>query len=301
MIRKFHGCFPLPLTGILLGLLSQGSMAAGGAPTPEELANATYSGIEEGPVTLTSGRWEGEPFAAGGASFPAVGIAGDFYLAGDLNGDGGDVAVVLLWQSSGGSGTFNYLAVADRKNDEIRILGTAEIGDRVQVRSGRIEDGLVVLDVVQHAQDDGACCPSDLATRSWSLSGGQLSEGEAQITGKLSLETLAGTEWVLTQMKADEAIPAEAEVTLLYADGAVSGKSACNRYSAGVEQGDGLSELKIGPAMGTRMACPGGAMELEQQYLEALSGVSGFSFMAGKLVLNYEQDGDWSAMFFTSR
>ena len=91
----------------------------------------------------------------------------------------------------------------------------------------------------------------------------------------------------------------EAAVTLLFAADQVSGKSACNRYSASVEQGDGLSELKIGQAMGTRMACPGGLMELEQQYLDALSRVSAYSFRAGKLVLNWEKDDEWFAMFFT--
>jgi heat shock protein HslJ len=69
----------------------------------------------------------------------------------------------------------------------------------------------------------------------------------------------------------DQLVEGEAQIT---------GKSACNRYSAGVEQGGSPGELKIGPAMGTRMACPGGLMELEQQYLEALSQVVGFSFRA---------------------
>ena len=32
------------------------------APTVDELAAATYSGIFDRPVTLHQGRWEGEPF-----------------------------------------------------------------------------------------------------------------------------------------------------------------------------------------------------------------------------------------------
>lgn len=295
MNSKFYSCPSLVLTGVLLGLLPQNALA--GAPTAEELANATYSGIEENPVTLIDGRWEGEPYE-GEASFPSVGIAGDFYLTGDLSGDGDDEAVVLLWSGSGGSGTFNYLAVANRKSDEIRTLGVVEIGDRVQVRSGRIEGGLILLDVVQHSEDDGACCPSELATRSWSLVGDQLKEGETDTTGKLSLETLVGSEWVLTHLKQNEAVAKEAEVTLLFADGQVSGKSACNRYSASIEQGDGPFDLNIGLAMGTRMACPPEIMKLEQQYLEALSLINSYSFLAGKLVLNWEKNGEWSAMFF---
>ena len=59
--------------------------------------------------------------------------------------------------------------------------------------------------------------------------------------------------------------------------------------------------MKIGLAMGTRMDCPGELMDLESKYLDALSKVTGFSFLAGKLVLTWEKDGNWSAMMFTPR
>jgi heat shock protein HslJ len=49
------------------------------------------------------------------------------------------------------------------------------------------------------------------------------------------------------------------------------------------------------------MACPGELMDLEHEYLDALSRVTGFSFLAGKLVLNWEKDGTWSVMMFTPR
>jgi heat shock protein HslJ len=301
MIRKFCPYYSLLLSGVILALLSQACLACGGSPTPEELATATYSGIEENPVMLSGGRWEGEPYAEGGASRPSVGLVKDFRLHGDLDGDGNDESVVLLWQSSGGSGTYSYVAVMSKKNDVVKNLTTAEIGDRVQVRSGRIEDRQIVLDVVQQGEGDAACCATQLASRSWSLANSQLTEGKAKITGTLSIEMLDGSEWVLTHLKQDEPLTEEAEVTLLFAGGQVSGKSACNRYSASVEQGDSPEDLKIGPAMGTRMACPGGLMGLEQQYLEALSQVTRFSFLAGKLVLNRGEDGGWSALFFAPR
>ena len=299
MVKIFHGYFSQLIAIFLLPLLSQACFA--GTLTQEELSNATYSGVEEDPVTLTDGRWEGEPFAEGGASRPSVGLVEDFRLLGDLDGDGKDESVVILWESSGGSGTYSYVAVVGKKDGAVKNLATAEIGDRVQVRSGSIEDGHTVLDVVQQGEGEAACCPTQLASRSWSLAGGELNEGEAQLTGTLSIETLNGSNWVLTNMKQDEPLPEGSEVTLLFADGQVSGKSACNRYSASVEQGGSPSELKIGPAMGTRMACPDGLMELESQYLEALSQVTGFSFLAGKLVLNWGEDGGWSAMFFAPR
>jgi heat shock protein HslJ len=288
----------LCLAGIFLIMASQACLAGDGAPTAVELANATYTGTEEGLVTLVDGRWEGEPYVEGGASRPSIGLVEDFTLAGDLGGDERNEAVVILWQSSGGSGTFNYVAVVGGKNGDITNLGTAALGDRVQVRGGRIDDGKIIIDVVQQAEDDAACCPTQLATRTWSLTDNQLKEGEAVITGTLSLATLAGTEWVLTHFSRNEPILEGAEVSLAFADDKISGKSACNRYSAGVEQGETPGDLKIGLAMGTRMACPGELMDLEYKYLDALSRVASFSFLAGKLILNWEKDGTWSAMIF---
>jgi len=298
MIRNIHITISLSLTGMLLAFSSQLCLAGDTAPTAAELANATYTGIEEGPVTLVEGRWEGEPFEEDGASRPSAGLVGDFSLVGDLNGDGVNEAVVLIWQSGGGSGTFSYLAVMGRSDDEVNNLATAEIGDRVKLRSGRIDDASIILDVLQQGEGDGACCPTQLATRTWSIIDGQLVEGDMEITGTLSLDTLVGTEWVLTHMNRNEPLNAEAEVTLVFGEGQISGKSACNQYSAGVEQGETPADLKIGLAMGTRMACPGELMDVEQQYLDALTHVTGISFLAGKLVLTWEKDGTVSAMIF---
>lgn len=298
MNKSFSRFIFLSLAGVFLSVSSQGCLADETAPTAEELANATYTGTEEGPVTLVDGRWEGEPYVEGGASRPSAGLVEDFYLSGDLDGDCRDEAVVTLWQSSGGSGTFNYVAVVGRKNGEIINLGTAAMGDRIQIRNGRIDSGMIIFDVVQQGEGDAACCPTQLATRTWSLADDQLKEGDAMITGSLSLATLAGTEWVLTYFNRNEPIQEGAEVTLAFTDDRISGKSACNRYSAGVEQGEDPGELKIGLAMSTRMACPGELMDLESKYLDALSRVTGFSFLAGKLLLNWENDGEQSAMIF---
>ncbi len=79
------------------------------APSIEELARATFTGIEDaGPVTLRSGKWEGEPFGEGGASIPTVWLTEDFYLTGDVDADGVDEAVAHLTYSTGGSGNFGF-------------------------------------------------------------------------------------------------------------------------------------------------------------------------------------------------
>ena len=174
------------LVGLCVTFFSLPGMADGQAITAAELAGATYQGIDEGSITLQNGRWEGEPYVEGGASRPAAGLVGDFVLSGDLNGDGINESVVLIWQSSGGSGTFRYLAVMERDGDQVKNLGMAELGDRVKVRGGRIDGELIVLDVLQQGEGDAACCPTQLATRSWLMIDGQLVEGDINITGTLS-------------------------------------------------------------------------------------------------------------------
>ena len=84
-------------------------------PLTDAVANMTYSGIYDDDVTLTEGRWEGEPFVADGASRPSVGIIDDFMLTGDLDGDGTDEVVVFLWESSGGSGTYTRTWIRTKK------------------------------------------------------------------------------------------------------------------------------------------------------------------------------------------
>ena len=146
------------------------------------------------------------------------------------------------------------------------------------------------------------CCPTMLATRTWSLHDGQLEEGEINVTGKLSLAALEGSEWVLTHMNRDQPVLENAEVTLAFGDGRISGKSACNRYSAGIEEGENAGDIKIGQSMSTRMACPDVLMKIEQQYLAALSRVTSFSFHAGSLILSgQKEDGTVYSMLFSKK
>jgi heat shock protein HslJ len=272
-----------------------------GTPTLEELGNATYAGIYDEPVRLVDGRYEGEPFVAGGAARPTAGLAPDFRLSGDLDGNGTEEAVVLLWESSGGSGTFNYVAVAGRRGGEIVNLGTAEIGDRVQVRAARVVDGSVELDVVQVGPDDAACCPSQTATRTWVLAADGLTEVSTEVTGTLSLATLEGAEWVLAMFDRAEPAPTEPEITLVFSDGRIGGRSGCNRYFAGVVGGDLPGELALGRIGATKMACADGVMRLEQRYLTALAGATRFGFVTGRLVVTYRVDDEIHSMTFVAR
>jgi heat shock protein HslJ len=276
-----------------------------GAPTLVELRNATYAGLEDlaGPVTLEEGRWEGEPFAPGAASRPSVVLAPGFRLTGDLDGDGAEEAVVVLAQSSGGSGTFDSLAVVKRTPEGLRNVATTALGDRVGIRSARVEGRKLLVSVVRAGGKDAMCCPGELADLGWTLAGGKLSPvATAGVTGRLSLDTLAGTQWVLRAWDLEEPAPAEPEVTLAYLDGRLAGTSGCNRYTASAKAGATPGDLTVGPAAGTRMACPEPQSAVEAQFLKQLGGAKKFGFLLGRLALSYEKDGGaYGTMLFEGR
>ncbi len=271
------------------------------APSLEELATATYQGVGEETVTLVDGEWEGEPFVEGGASRPVVGLVEDFYLASDLNGNGNQEAVALLWTSSGGSGTFDYLAAMGRKGDQVVNLATAELGDRVKIRSYEIDGDQIVLEVVQAGPDDAACCPGQKMRRTWALNGDDLAEVSSKDLGRVSTADLEGVEWVLRRFAWDEPAPEEPEITLVFRDGMIGGSSGCNRFNSAVSEGDMPGDLSVGLIAGTRMACPDDIAALETRFLEALESVNQYSFMVGSLVLNWSREDVWNTMIFEPR
>ena len=274
---------------IMLGVcIVPNAVAADDTRILNALKNATYNGIENHPVTLSQGRWEGSPYVEGGSSRPNVGLVGNFLLEGDLDADGEKELVVMLWKSGAGTGSNTYIAVIKPDNGEYTNISTALVGDRVKLRDGRIDTGRIMLDVLQHGENDPMCCPTELAERVWSLDDGRLEEHKMQVTGKLSMSVLEGSSWRMTDMDIDHPLPQNVEVTLSFEAGRISGNSACNRYSAPIRDGEHGGDIIIGQAMVTRKTCPDPVMEIELHYLDALSLVTAFSFQAGSLALNGE-------------
>jgi heat shock protein HslJ len=270
------------------------------APTLAQLKGATYGGIYEMPVELKDGRWEGVPPVAGGAARPTVMLIDGLWAAGDLDGDGSAEAVALLVESSGGSGSFLYLAALDRQGGRLVNVATTAVGDRVQLRGLRLVARTIELDVVQHAPDDPGCCPTQKATRSWRLAAQGLVEAPARVGGTVSIAELAGVEWVLTNLKWSEPAPTDPEITLIFEGSRVSGSSGCNRYFGAVEETQPAA-LSLGDVGSTRMACPGEIMLLESRYLQALRAVNRYSFHAGKLALSYATERGIETLLFSSR
>jgi heat shock protein HslJ len=290
-----------------------GSPVAGSlpAPTRAELENATYQDIQDHPLTLIRGRWQGEAFVEDGAARPGVGLVDDFYLAGDLDGDGAEEAVALLWSNSGGSGTFDYIVVVGRDDTGAPLhVATAALGDRVRIRAAMIDEGNIVVDVVQAGPDDPACCPGQKMKRRFELKGGALGEVESEDLGRQSIADLAGVEWDLQRFDRDDPVPDEIEVTLTFDGERIGGGSGCNRYSGGVAEGEVPGALTVDmPMASTMMACPPPAEAVERRYLARLQGVRQYSFLAGKLALSWridplengEDTAEFGTMIFTEK
>jgi len=258
-------------------------------PQPADIRNATVTGLFDEPVTLRDGRWEGELYVPGGASRPSAGLIDRFKLTADFDGDGRQEMVALLWSSGGGSGTLIYIAAFADTPAGIRNLDTLLIGDRVQVRSARVDAGEVVLEVVQQGPGDAACCPGEKATRRWRLVDGDLVEQETIVTGRLSVADLAGVEWRLRRLGTNKEFPAAPGATLSFDGGRLAGDAGCNRYFGMVSDGASPGAIMISGVGNTGRLCEADVMTIEDAYLSRLSSVTKFGFLNGDLALTWQQ------------
>ena len=223
---------------------------------------------------------------------------------GDLDGDGAEEAVFLLWTSSGGSGTFDYLVALGRSANGLAVtLATAALGDRVKFRSAEITGGRIVLEVLQAGPEDAACCPGQKMRRMFALEGGVMSEVSSEDQGRISVDDLSG-EWRLTHFGWDEEVPEGIDISLRFEGERIGGIAACNNYSGAVIEGESPGELYVaGPIALTRKMCPPPLMEAEQRYLGMLQNLEKFSFTVGQLVLSWRSDeaGDANGVLLFSK
>lgn len=287
---------------LVVGCAGGGSHAK--APDLDALRNMTYTGIEDDPVTLVDGAWEGAPYVEGSALRPTVDFVRDFVLAGDLDGDGSDEAVVMLEHATGGTGRFGILAVAGLVEGEATCLATADLGDRVKLVSAAVRPGatpMIVLELLEAGPGDGACCPRDVVTRAFTFDGSALTAVASDVpTRRVSLAELEGWEWVLRHWSFHEAASPETEVTLVYDEGRFSGTNGCNNYFMAVDETES-TKISVGPGGATKMFCPDPAGEVETRFMAALGSVTDYGFMGGQLTLIHETDGEYRVLFFERR
>ncbi len=272
---------------------------AGPAPTPtlEQLKAATVTGILAQPVTLADGRYDGPPAAPGAASHDTVTLWESMTAFGDLDGAPGSEAVALFSASGGGSGERVYIAVFGVRDGELANLGTAEVGDRVKLRSLWLEKGTAVMDLVEAGPQDPACCPTQMARRTYALTGGALQQTKSEVLGTVTIGTIATIEWQLVSIDG-KAVPEGAKPPVIHFEiDSVRGFAGCNRFTAPVKE-TSPGVLSIGPGAATKMACEPGQMELEDTFLARLAKVNRYTFLAGQLALGWQdKDANGTLLF----
>jgi hypothetical protein len=173
-----------PLAGLIGSLLVLGLTAcgqnesaptapapAGPPPTPtlEQIKGATISGVFDQAITFANGKYEGQPVEPGAASRPTAMIWEPMVVFGDVDGSPGNEAIALLSSNSGGSGEFVYVAVLGVRDGKLVNLGTAQVGDRAKVRNVWLEQGRIVMDLVEAGPKDPACCPTQMARKTYAM------------------------------------------------------------------------------------------------------------------------------------
>ena len=111
----------------------------------------------------------------------------------------------------------------------------------------------------------------------------QLAAARTELTKAIAKPTaLSGTEWIATRINGD-AVTGNAP-TLNIEGNKATGNSSCNRYTGQVTVGS-KDAIQFGPAVSTRMACPGNADEAEAAYFKALQSVTAYHLNNSYLVL----------------
>jgi hypothetical protein len=164
------------------GLSYYGSRVSG-APLAVEVNNATYV-INGQPVTLKNGT--SASFSANDPSAGATGLSTlvtttiDFsQLAfGDLNADGSEDMAFVIWQQTGGSGTFYYLAAAlAEPNGAAPATDTVLLGDRIKPVSTEVKNGLIIVTYLDRKPGEPMVVdPSVMVVRRFKIADGKLNE-----------------------------------------------------------------------------------------------------------------------------
>jgi heat shock protein HslJ len=268
------------------------------APTLEQVKGATISGVFDQAITFADGKYEGQPFEPGAASRPTAMIWEPMVVFGDGDGSPGNEAVVLLSSNSGGSGEFVYVAVLGVRDGKLVNLGTAPVGDRAKVRNVWLEQGRIVMDLVEAGPKDAACCPTQMARKTYAMDGGALKQSKSEALGTVTIGTLATNEWQLAQIDGQPLAAGVKPPVIHFEVSSVRGFAGCNRFTAPVKEVT-PGVIDIGPAAATKMACPPEQMELEQKFLAQLDKVNGYSFMAGQLALSWQDKSAGGVLLFS--
>lgn len=93
---------------------------------------------------------------------------------GDLSGDNVDDAAIIVSYNTGGSGGFYSLCAAIGTSGNPVVTDPIFLGDRVGIKSLKIESGKLLLNLIKHKPTDPSCCPSVPVTLTYRVENGKL-------------------------------------------------------------------------------------------------------------------------------
>ncbi len=140
---------------------------------PDTFKNITLNStiVPSGTITLADGTFEDDN-ARVIAKLDTNQVA-----FGDLNGDGKDEAVLLIYSNTGGSGNFTELAVVKAQDDQLVNIATTLLGDRITVYGLSITDtNKIFLDMLVQGTNDPQCCPTSHIHAEYALMGDSLEQ-----------------------------------------------------------------------------------------------------------------------------
>ena len=82
-------------------------------------------------------------------------------IFGDLDFDGKQEAVAVIYVNYGGTGVFAQLTVFKNQNNNPVYLTSIELGDRIVINDIDIKAGRVILDMIVHGEDDPMALPTE--------------------------------------------------------------------------------------------------------------------------------------------
>jgi hypothetical protein len=131
-----------------------------------DLWNGRYELPDIGVFQLRDGAFEAR-YGPGASEVNRVAfVAG---TVGDLTGNGGQDAAVVLTVNTGGSGQFRQLVAILNLAGTREQLPAVPLGDRVLVEALAIDERAVRVRLLTHGPDDPLCCPTVAETQVYRL------------------------------------------------------------------------------------------------------------------------------------
>ena len=256
--------------------------------------NTTYT-IGNRPVSLVDGRSE-EP-AAPNSSSKIITQVRNTPLFSDINKDGIDDAVLILTQSTGGSGTFYYVAAAIATPGGYQGTTALMLGDRIEPQRIEIIDAKARISFLtrgsQESFADDPTVPRQMDVI-YVAENQQLAEVAIDFEGetdpnRMTLQMQPWT-WINTVFNNDTAkAPKQAgDFTLSFTkEGQVSGTTDCNSFHGTVTVEK--HKIHFGENMATTRKFCEGSQEME--FIGMLQNVSSFFFTSrGQLIMELKYD-----------